>query len=147
MKIFPVGGLFPSQKFVAFCRSLNAKKDGREQYEAYVKNRLSGAKDSIFLPIKKNKYFISPESSNEVSSVKNKLNSLKKDCGLFSRLLIACQVRQGDLRKFFSRENQGHPPALSENGKLYFGTKRDILSCMEDLHVPKDEIEEYGPSR
>ena len=62
-----------------------------------------------------------------------------RDVGLFSRLYIVCQTREGDLDELFSHENQACPPALSEGGRLRFGAKSDLLACFEDLsHVQVD---------
>ena len=61
------------------------------------------------------------------------LTSLKSDVGLFSRLYIGCQTRDGNLEEFFRHENQASPPALSDSGNLHLGTKSDLLICLEDL--------------
>ena len=66
--------------------------------------------------------------------------TLKNDIQLFSRLYIACQARDGDLKQFFAHENQTEPPSLSSQGKLRMGTKSDLLPCLEALgtNVPHD---------
>ena len=56
---------------------------------------------------------------------------LKSDVELFSRLYIGCQTREGNLEEFFCHENQAYPPALSDGGNLYLGTKSDLLSCLQ----------------
>ena len=53
--------------------------------------------------------------------------------GLFSRLYIECQTRDGNLEEFFRHENQASPPALSDGGNLHLGTKSDLLICLQDL--------------
>ena len=65
------------------------------------------------------------------SKQKAQLAALKSDCGLFSRLYISCQTRDGDIDNFFSHENQAAPPALSTGGKLCIGVKADLLRCLE----------------
>ena len=55
---------------------------------------------------------------------------MKEECSLFSRLYIACQVRDGDLENFFKYENQSWPPSLSDLGKLKGGQKADLLTCL-----------------
>ena len=52
------------------------------------------------------------------------------DVDLFSRLYIGCQTRDGNLGEFFRHENQACPPALSDGGNLYLGTKSDLLTCL-----------------
>ena len=52
---------------------------------------------------------------------------------LFSRLYIGCQTREGNLKEFFRHENHAYPPALSDGGSLYLGTKNDLLTCLKDL--------------
>ena len=93
---------------------------GQEQFETFVKERLSEEKTmNIHDPIKKNKLplFRSPRQK-EPSKDKQQISSLKSDCALFSRLFISCQTREGDLDDFFEHENQGCPPSISQNGKL-----------------------------
>ena len=54
------------------------------------------------------------------------------DRNLFSKLYVACQVRDGNLEEFFTYENQSCPPSLSDRGKLRLGKKSDVLHCLED---------------
>ncbi|KAI0232136.1 hypothetical protein LSAT2_017530, partial [Lamellibrachia satsuma] len=42
-------------------------------------------------------------------------------------------MKGGNLQKFFRRENQACPPALSGGCSLGLGTKNDLLTCFEDL--------------
>ncbi|CAB3998852.1 Hypothetical predicted protein [Paramuricea clavata] len=65
------------------------------------------------------------------SKQKAQLAALKSDCGLFSRLYISCQTRDGDIDTFFAHENQSAPPALSIAGKMRSGVKADLLRCLE----------------
>jgi hypothetical protein len=70
-------------------------------------------------PIKKNNVpLFSRNSNTSVSGTKSKLDIVKDDCSLFSRLFISCQTRQLDLEEFFSQENQTTPPSLSQGVKL-----------------------------
>ena len=109
---------------------------GREQFETFVKERLSEERTkSVHDPIKKNKLslFRSPRQK-EPSKVKQQISSLKSDCELFSRLFIACQTREGGLDEFFEHENQGCPPSMSQNGKLRLpGKKSDLIECIQSL--------------
>jgi len=72
------------------------------------------------------------------------LSSLKSDCSLFSSLYISCQTREGDIDKFFARENQACPPSLLNMGKLRLGTKSDVVGCKEKL-VPSTTRENSLP--
>ena len=61
------------------------------------------------------------------SKEKMKLQSVKTDCQLY----IGCQSRDGDSDEFFSHENQGSPPSLSDCGRIRSGTKCNLINCME----------------
>jgi len=67
------------------------------------------------------------------SKEKQQLTSMKSDVELFSRLYISCQTRDGNLKDFFQHENQAWQPVLSDWGRLWFGTKSELLTCLEDL--------------
>ena len=41
--------------------------------------------------------------------------------------------RDGDLDDFFSHENQGSPPSLSDCGRIRSGSKCDLIQCMDKL--------------
>ena len=57
--------------------------------------------------------------------------NVKSNVALFSRLFIACQLRESDLETFFQHENQAFPPSLSENGHLRPAmSKSDITACI-----------------
>lgn len=69
-----------------------------------------------------------------VSKAAQKNKMIKNDCQLFSRLYIGSTNRFADLNEFFAHENQPFPISISDNGHLRFGTKSDILSCLELLY-------------
>ena len=99
-----------SESAVEILRSVAAS--GNKQFGDFLDDRLN---KSIYSPIKQNKFsiFTQPTKSNK-SSTKDEITSLKKSCQLFSRLYIACQVRDGDLAEFFSHENGSFPPSISK---------------------------------
>ena len=101
---------------------------------------LKGNQKSIFEPIHRNKFplFNSPHPRN-VSSQKEEITTLKKSCHLFSQLYIACQVREGNLDAFFRLENQSYPPSISKNGDIRSGTKSDLLTCLEEVHLSTNQ--------
>ena len=67
------------------------------------------------------------------------VKSLNNDVALFARLYIGCQTRDGNLEEFFRHENQQCPPALSDGGRLYLGSKSDLLVCLEGHAEPQSE--------
>ena len=80
---------------------------GQEQFETFVKERLSEEKTkNMHDPIKKNNLplFRSPRQK-EPSKDKQQISTFKSDCALFSRLFISCQTREGDLDVFFLNMN------------------------------------------
>ena len=66
---------------------------------------------------------------------------MKSDCSLFSRLFIACQSRNGNLDEFFTHENQGCPPSISDQGNLRLPRqKSELASCLQALTSPKNAV-------
>ena len=84
----------------------NAYDLGTSQLEKFFKERFSGSV-SIQEPLARNKLplFTFKPASKKRSANQLKVAELKTDCQLFSRLYIACQARDGDLKEFFSHEN------------------------------------------
>eukprot|EP00794_Sanderia_malayensis_P002124 gene2124-2410_t len=99
-------------------------------YKEYGEKRLTSCAEPVSATIKKNKL---PLFGNLKQSQKSKLHehvtSLKENCGLFSRLFIASQIRKVDLDDFFKHENQAGPPSISQGRMLRIGKKSDILQC------------------
>ena len=105
---------------------------GQEQYSKFVDERLSKCVTHVSDPLPKNKLpLFSRPAVKAPSKGKLQLQSMKSDCNLFSRLYMACQARDGDVDQFFSHENHACPPPLSQGGKLRFGSKADIMPCLE----------------
>ena len=111
------------------------EKEGEQQFTSFVKDRLIGKEKSLFEPIRRNKFplFNNPYP-RKVSSKKEEITTLKKSCQLFSKLYIACQVREGNLDNFFRHENQSYPPSISKNGDIRSGTKSDLITCLEEVY-------------
>ena len=80
-----------------------------------------------------------PSSKTEMSKDKIRLMSSRTDCQLFSRLYIGCHRRVGNLDEFFSHENQGAPPSLSDGGIIRQGSKSDLIPCMEKMIETSDD--------
>ena len=109
-----------------------AESLGKEQYQTFVEERFGQAKIPITNVIPKNKLALfSRPPAKCPSKQKMQVAALKNDCGLFSRLYVSCQTRDGDLDTFFTHENQAAPPSLSVGGKLRLGTKADLLHCLD----------------
>ena len=117
----------------------SAKQIGVEQHNLFVSERLVDRTKPVSEPIKQNNFKMFKQSRNvRKMGNKGKLTAARNDCSLFSRLFIACQVRDGDLDDFFQHENQSCPPALSCDGKLRYCNKSDLLGCLEKL-VPSQQ--------
>ena len=55
-------------------------------------------------------------------------------------MYISCQTREGNLKNFFSQENQTTPPSLSENGHLWPAkSKSSIVKCIEGNEIHQQE--------
>ena len=109
----------------------DARKIGEEQFNLFIKERFIDKSKPVTHPLKKNSLpTLSSPSKKVVSKDKAKVEVLKEDCSLFSRLYIACQVRDGNLEDFFKYENQPWPPSLSQLGQLRGGQKADLLKCL-----------------
>ena len=92
---------------------------GMAQFKSYMDTRVIHNDIPISGTIAKNKLniFKCPKA-RKTSKKETQLKSARSDAALFSKLFIACQNRDSDLDQFFSHENQGAPPSLSENGML-----------------------------
>ena len=116
------------------------EKTGQDQYEKYMTERVIERTTPVFDPISKNQMpLFSQPTSRGPSKTKQTITSLKSDCTLFSLLYIGTQTREGDLDNLFKHENHAYPPSLSLLGKLRFGTKSDLVECLEKLCTPCGE--------
>ena len=110
---------------------------GQKQYEKFVNDMTDTQKPSFHEPVTKNKLpLFSRKAKPDQSLAKRKLDSLKDDCQLFSRLFIfyiyyLCQSRKCDLQAFFRHENKNCPPSLSQKGMLYSAVKSQLLDILE----------------
>ena len=97
----------------------NIESVGKGQYELFIKERLRERSKLIDDGIlRKNLPLWKPGSKSSTSKEKMKLKSVKTDCQLFWKLYIGCQSKDDDLDDFFSHENQGSPPSLSDCGRI-----------------------------
>eukprot|EP00734_Pompholyxophrys_sp_LG126_P000119 Pompholyxophrys_sp_v1_NODE_11_length_5290_cov_18.520778.p1 type:complete len:404 gc:universal NODE_11_length_5290_cov_18.520778:3057-4268(+) len=86
---------------------------------------------SIDTPIKQNKLPLFSTPPCKLARNASQLSMLRSNLSLFSRLYITAQHRGGDLKDFFSRENQRSPPSISYNDNIRLGTKSDLLDCID----------------
>lgn len=69
--------------------------------------------------------------SRQISKKDEQLKSTKNNVALFSRLFIACQSREENLKQFFARKNRGFPPTLSEKRELCPAkVKSGVINCV-----------------
>ena len=105
----------------------NTLAKGEQQFNDFTRDRLVQRTKPITDPVHRNRnhLFSRLKKAQRAESV------LKSDCSLFSRLSIACQTRQGDMKEFFSHENRAFPPSLSNLGEMRAGKKSDLLTCLD----------------
>lgn len=86
--------------------------------------------------LKKNNFslFKCPKQKSRQSKT---VSSLKNDVSLFSRLYIVAKNRDCDMVTFFKHENQPFPQSISDNGKLWFSKKSDLLSFLPEDGQPE----------
>ena len=100
----------------------NTSRIGEKQFQLFVEERFIDRTKPVTDPLKKNNLpTFSTPCKKMISKDKARVQVLKEDCSLFSRLYIACQTRDGNLEEFFTYENQPWPPSLSELGELRGG--------------------------
>ena len=88
---------------------------GKEQYTVFVRERLIVRLKPLEDSIPRNNLCLwTSSATTKPDRDKLKLKSARTDCQLFSKLYIGCQNHEGSLDEFFSPENQGSPPSLSD---------------------------------
>jgi len=113
---------------------------GCEQFNTFVQDRLIACTTAINSPLPRNKLTLfKTAASKPRKRAVTKLQLLRNDCSLFSKLYIACQTRSGDLDMFFEHENQPSLPSLSSDGNLRLGCKADLLVCLENVAPAQTE--------
>lgn len=123
---------------------LNAKKIGQQQFEAFTRECLMDRTKALDDPIPQNKLKVfSTSTPRSQSKGQQQLASIKNDREFFSRLYIGCQTRGGNLEEVFHHENQACPPALSDGGNLFTGTKSDLIICLEEVFDAKTDSCHY----
>ncbi len=107
-----------------------------------MEERLVKCENPVTDVISKNKLPLLKHTLNHSSfKPKMQIDALKSNCNLFWILYMSCQTQSGNLNMFFSHENQAlnmffshenqaAPPSLSLGGKLWHGTKADLLDCL-----------------
>lgn len=85
---------------------------GKEQFEAFVDERIVARKKSISDVIHLNQLAVFSTPRNSPTGENQTIMNLK-NCALLSQLYISCQVRQGNLEEFFAHENQAYPRSIN----------------------------------
>ena len=100
---------------------------GEQQLHDFTTDRLVQRTKPITDPVHRNRnhLFSRPKKAHRAASV------LESGCSLFSRLYIACQTRQGDMKDISIHENHAFPPSSSDLGEMRTGKKSDLLTCLE----------------
>ena len=108
------------------------KEVGRKQFMDCVEKRLVKRAEVVDKTIKRNNLALFDCPTKRKKTADQQLvSSLRKQCSLFSRLYVSCQLRGRDLEQFFRHGNESYPPSLSRYGELRTGTKSEILPCLE----------------
>ena len=111
----------------------NAQRIGQDQFQTFTKECLVKRSKPIDDVLHRNRLKLFGSTAKKNSNKgKQLLTSLKCNTGLFARLYIGCQNRDGNLEEFFRHENQAYPPSLSDDSTLHLGTKSDLLLCLND---------------
>ena len=111
------------------------KKIGQQQLQDFIKECLverSKSIDDVVIHCNKLKLFLN-QAKTKTSKNKQQLISLKSDVGLFHDFTLGTKTRDGNFKAVFCHKNQVYPPALSDRGNLYLGTKSNLLMYLEDL--------------
>ena len=89
-----------------------------KEYTEYWSNVLSGRTFSIKNKTKMNNMYIFRKRKISTAKGKTKVKEIKLDFFLMSKLLMACQTRNIDLKNLFSQQNINYPPSNSKNRYL-----------------------------
>ena len=112
----------------------NIERIVKEQFQAFLRNRLILKEGSWYDPIKQYSFSIfSTPKRRKRDSKTNEIKTLKKSCRLFAQLSIFCQARDGNMEEFFSHENNSYPPSLSKNADLRSTKKSHLLTRLEEV--------------
>jgi len=104
----------------------------KQQYKTFIEQTVISDEKSFFDPLKKNslKIFSNQRIKKKTN---NKLQTMRSDLSLFSRMFIACQHRDGDLDNVFAHENHSWPPSLADNDEMRSSSKSDLMEPLDKL--------------
>ena len=120
---------------------MQVEHTGKSQLLKWVETRLYQTLCPITNTIcKKNLKIFRTKKSRCSLKKQEKSTIAKNNVTLCSRMYISCQTREGNLKNFFSQENQTKPPSLSENGHLRPAkSKSSIIKCIEGNKIHQQE--------
>ena len=105
-----------TKEFAGSLAVVNVRKVGvtdMEQFQVFITERLVDRTKSIYDIIPHNKLnILGSPSIKTAGKDKQQIASLKHDVGLFSRLYISCQTREGILDQFLRQENHSYHPII-----------------------------------
>ena len=102
-----------------------------DQYRLFLTDNIKDSNKSFYEPLKKNNLALLRSNRVDNSSKKNKVQTLKTDVELLSRMYISCQNRDGDLESFFEHENQSWPLFLADPNEIRLSNKADLLKPLK----------------
>ena len=80
--------------------------------------------------------------SSKPSKQKSETATLKQERSQYIQMLLSAQAGREINENVFGSENNKYPPSLSRNGEMYFGTKSDLLACLEEGVIKPSTIPE-----
>ena len=95
-----------------------AEMIGQEQFKSFMDTRILKNNPISDTIVKNNMQIFKSVKARKTTKKDAQLKTARSDAALYLKLFIACQSRDADLDQFFSHENQGAPPSLSDNGNL-----------------------------
>ena len=95
-----------------------AETIGQEQFKSFMDTRILKNNPISDTIVKNNMQIFKSVKARKTTKKDAQLKTARSVAALYLKLFIACQSRDADLDQFFSHENQGAPPSLSDNGDL-----------------------------
>ena len=111
----------------------NIVSTGRQQYDLYHQER-------VMAPLEVRKPWTSPISMNKfcMMDVKEKpsqnsspLTLIRDEKAKVTQLLLAANCGREITKEVFSHESSFYPPALTQKGQMYHGSRSDIVHLLE----------------
>ena len=108
----------------------NIYSTGEKQYQEYIDKRITSQENAFTATIKRNNLTLFKYAVNPPTQSKSKASCLKQQQTLVTQILLAMQSGRNISKDLFSHESSDLPPSLTKDGRMYHGTKREILDCI-----------------